>query len=150
MSQTTGLQTGNALFVNTDTSKIFIWNNRYQNDTFTLANATGSDITVPAGTLLGRVTASLKLIPLASAASDGSERPYGILAHDVLVADGTTFDDTVSVCVAGDVVSSKVELDGSDTLATPIGGYQISDLIGSFTVGIKLVDSTENTAYDNQ
>lgn len=151
MSQEVILNTGNQAIINTDTSKMFVWNNRYETATFAKAeNDTGSAITVPKGTLMGRVTSTLKLKELASGAADGSQTPVGILAHDVVIENEVTFDGTVTICVAGDVVEDKVVLQGSDTMNTTVGGRTIHDLIQASTVGIKLVGDIDNSAYDNQ
>lgn len=147
MSTATEVNSGsNFLHTRYDRSKIFLGENRYLNSQ-TVLNAGGSTATFAAGTLLGRVTASGKLVPLASGSTDGSETPVGILAQDVtLAASGET---QASVCVAGNVLKSKVVLDGSDTMATTIGGRTIADLIGAETVGIMLLDADELSATDN-
>ncbi|MCK4883276.1 MAG: head decoration protein, partial [Candidatus Diapherotrites archaeon] len=109
----------NQLHVEYDISKIFVFSNRYETET--LLNASGGVKTFLPGTLLGRVSASLKLVPVASGASDGSEIPVGILATEVTdLAD--TSEETVQVCISGDVVESKLILDGSDTVDTLIDG----------------------------
>jgi len=128
-----------------DRSQIFVGDNRYETGTYT--NGTGSTKDLAKGTLMGRIHATGKLTPLASAASDGSQYPVGILADDYSVLD--TASATVTICVAGDVVSSKIVLDGSDTLETVISARRIKDRIGADTVGIKLVATDELTGYDN-
>ena len=97
---------------------------------------------------MGRITASLKLVPVASAAVDGSQFPVGVLKTQVSdLADAT--DATVNVCISGDVVESKVILDGADTMDTIIDARPIKDRIAADTMGIKLVDSFELTGVDN-
>lgn len=150
MSQTVVNNTGNQAQVNTDTSKIFVFDNRYENSTYDKTNSTYDDIVIPAGTLMGRIAATQKVIPLASGASDGSQFPIGILAEDVTVPASSTVSKSVSICVAGDVAQSKIVLDGSDTLSTVISARSIFDRIQADTVGIKLVSTTEMTDYDNQ
>jgi hypothetical protein len=144
-SQTIRNNTGQQITVDTDRSKIFLWKNRYESGNYT--NAGGSAVVLAAGTLLGRISATGLLIPLASAASDGSQYPVGILADDYTVAAGATV--ALAYCVEGDVATEKVVLAGSDTMNTPISGRRIFDRIGADTVGIKLVSSTEMTDYDN-
>lgn len=140
-------QTDNLLHVEYDVAKTFVFDNRYKSGQ-TLLNASGGVLTFPVGTLLGRISASLKLVPVASAASDGSEKPFGILATEATdLADAG--EKTVNVCVFGDVVESKVALDGSDTMNTLIGGVTIRDLIASETQGINLVADTAMTQSDN-
>jgi hypothetical protein len=147
-SQTTPVNTNSQMTVNTDLSKIFLWNNRYDKAQYT--NGTGAAVTLLAGTVLGRITASGKLLPLKSAPAigeEGSEIPLGILAHDVTVANGATVD--LSYCVAGDVAQEKIILQGADTLDTVISARRIRDRITGDTMGIKLVSGTEMTAFDN-
>lgn len=146
MSQNIVLNTGNQAIVTTDLSKIFVWNNRYEDYDYT--NPDGDyETTILAGTVMGRISATGKVIPLESGASDGSQLPIGILAKDYTVDAGA--DQTMSLCVAGDVAREKVLLQGSDTLATEVSSRRIDDRIGADTVGIKLVSGTEMTDYDN-
>lgn len=149
MEQTTGTNTNNQLTVNNDTSKIFIGENRHDTFDFEYENATYDDVTIKAGTLFGQIHATAKVTPLASGASDGSQFPIGILAHDVTIEAGDTFDGTVTLCVEGRVAEDKVILNGSDTLNTVVSNRTLRARIGADTVGIKLVASTEMTAYDN-
>lgn len=132
-----------------DTAKIFLWNNRYQKEEYT--NGTGAEVTLKAGTLMGRVHASGEIVPLTSTpavGSEGSQFPVGILNQDVTVANGVTVD--VYICVAGDVAEEKVILSGTDTLETVIADRRLRDRIAADTHGIKLVVSDELTAFDNE
>lgn len=140
------LNTGQQAITNYDVSKIFLWNNRYENGEFT--NSLYDDVTLRAGRLMGRVASSGKLKEHNSSATDGSQFPIGILANDHLVEAGDTV--TVSICIAGDVAEEKVILYGSDTMATPISSREIRDRIASDTAGIVLRSTTELTGYDNQ
>jgi hypothetical protein len=144
-SQTIGTSTANQLTVHTDTSKTFLWNNRFQTESYT--NGGGSPITLLEGTLMGRISATGKVIPLASAASDGSQFVLGVLNQDVTVAAGATVN--VAICVSGDVAAEKIVLAGSDTLDTAMSGRRIRDKIQGESMGIKLVACTENTGFDN-
>ena len=139
-------KTSNTLYTDYDVSKIFVFSNRYEKGV--LLNASGGVKTFNPGTLLGRVTASGKLVPVASGAVDGSQIPVGILKTTVSeLAD--TAEQQVNICIAGDVVESKVILDGSDNLNTVIDGRPIKDRIAGDTLGIKLVKSSELTDFDN-
>ena len=150
MGQTTGTNTNNQLTVNSDTSKIFIGDNRHDLFDYAYDNTAGpDDVTIPAGTLFGRIHATGKVTPLTSGASDGSQYPIGILREDKTILYGEEFDGQVTLCVEGRVAEDKVIFQGSDTLNTVISDRRLRDRIGSDTVGIKLVVSTEITAYDN-
>jgi hypothetical protein len=145
-TQTVSLNSGNQAIIKTDVSKIFLWNNRFESADYT--NGGGAPVTLPAGTLLGRINASGKVTPLTSAAVDGSQFPCGVLNEDWTVAAGAT--QKVSFCVAGDVAEEKVILQGTDTLSTVVSGRTIRDRIAGDTLGIKLVAGTELTKYDNE
>lgn len=142
---TTRNETSNHLTADSDRSKTFIFDNEFEAGT--LLNSSGGEKTFEVGTLLGRISASNKLIPLASAAADGSQYPVGILAEEVTLADAA--EATVNFCIAGDVNASKLILDGSDTLATAISGRTINDRIKGDTKGVRLVTVTDNTFTDN-
>lgn len=146
-------QNGRTVIAVTDTTKIFVRNNRYSNGTYSYTNSTYDDIVIPAGTVLGRIASSLNLTALASGANDGSQSPVGILAQDVTVLAGTTKTLTVSFCDSGDVNQNEIVLQGTDTLNTLITNASpsrtIRDSIGGDTVGVKLVVTTEGTQYDN-
>lgn len=137
---------GQQMVVNTDLSTIFLWRNNYRK--YTYNNSAYDSVTLSAGTLMGTVAATGWVKPLASGAADGSQFPTGILAQDYVVEGGDSVE--VFVCIDGDVAEDKVILSGSDTLDTTISSRRIRDRIGSDTVGINLVPSTENTSYDNQ
>jgi hypothetical protein len=139
--------TGNQSINRYDTSKIFVGHNRYETATYT--NDTGEEITLAAGTLMGRKHADGEIIPLESDASDGSQFPVGILNQAVTVADGDSVD--VSICVSGDVVESKVVfVNEYDDMDAVVSSRRLRDRIAADTVGIKLVGGDELTDYDNE
>jgi len=105
-------------------------------------------VTLEAGTLLGRVSATNKLVPHVSTASDGSQFPVGVLATNVVVGDGD--DKELTFCTAGEIAKGKIILGGSDTFDTVIAGRTINDRIKSDTAGIILVAADQLTAFDNQ
>jgi hypothetical protein len=144
-SQNITVQTNNQLTVNTDLSKIFIYNNRYEG--IKLYNAGGAPVTFTAGTVLGRLSANGKVVPFTSAAADGSQSIVGILANDYTVAAGATND--AQMCISGDVAAEKIALQGGDTLDTAVGGRLVRDKIKGETLGVNLVSGTEMTGYDN-
>lgn len=144
--QTVNLNTGQQAIIHTDTSKIFVWDNRYDN--FDYNNDGYDDVTLVAGTVMGRISATGKIKPLRSDNADGSQLPIGILNQGRVVAAGETV--TVAICVEGDVVTAKlVFAKTGDTVDTVVDGKRLRDRIGSDTVGIKLVGGTELTADDN-
>ena len=139
-------QTPNQIQVNTDTSKIFVWQPRSEVGDYT--NNSGGDLDLKAGTLMGRISATNLLIPLVGAAVDGSQYPVGVLMHDITVLD--TESAKLTICVSGDVVEEQLIIDAGDDLdTTVIGGRTLRDRIGGDTVGIKLVSTDELTDFDN-
>jgi hypothetical protein len=143
----TVLNTGQQATTNFDLSKIFIWNNRYENATY--INSGYTPATIPAGTVMGRIGATQNVVPLVSTASDGSQYPVGILACDLnAIAAGAT--QACTICVSGDVSQDKLVLQGADTLSTIVSSRSIFDRIGSDTIGVKITANTEMTQNDNQ
>lgn len=140
------LNTGQQAIINYDTTKIFLWDNRYENANYT--NSTYDPITLDAGTLMGRISATGAIVPLTSGASNGSQFPYGILNQTRTIAAGATV--SLAVCVGGDVAKEKVIFQGSDTFATVVSGKRLDDRIAGDTLGIKLVAGTQLTGFDNQ
>jgi hypothetical protein len=140
------LNNGQQMIVNTDLAKIFVWDNRFESANYT--NSTYDPVTLPAGTLMGKISATQEIVPLTSAASDGSQFPVGVLNQTSVIAAGATV--ALAYCVSGDVVESGVILQGADTMDTVISSRSIRDRIGADTVGVKLVGSTELTGFDNQ
>ena len=68
------------------------------------------------GAVLGRVTASGKLVLVNSAGTDDGRRtPYGILLEAV---DATSADKPAAVALSGEFNSSKLVFGGTDTAAT--------------------------------
>jgi hypothetical protein len=103
-------------------------------------------VTIPEGTVMGRISATGLLTPLASAAVDGSQYPVGILIGDRTIEEGTTQD--VFVCDDGDVAEEKVILQGADTLDTVVDGRRLRDQLK--VIGVKLIAATEMLNTDNQ
>lgn len=145
-SGTTVINTGNQMITNYDNRKIFVWNPRSESASYN--NSSYDDVTLAAGTLMGRIASTNKIVPLTSGASDGSQFPVGFIAETTTVVAGDTVD--IDIIVSGDVDENMITLQGSDTLATVISSRTLRDRIGADTVGIKLVGGTEMTATDNQ
>jgi hypothetical protein len=152
MSTATVVGSGsNFLHTRYDRSKLFLSGIERTLRDQTLLNSAGVETTFPIGTLVGRVSASGKLIPLASAASDGSQYPIGVLVRDYTV-DATSEITNATVAIAACTVDgSKLALDGSDDLDTTVtnaGASTIRDLIHARTQ-LLLVDATELGKTDN-
>lgn len=75
------------------------------------------------GTLVGKITASGKVIKSLTAAVDGSQTPYGIVAHDV---DATAADKEGLIYVSGNFNAHKVILGAGWTAATAARSLMIN------------------------
>jgi len=113
--------------------KLFIFDNRFDTAVYT---AGGSPVTIPKGTVMGRIAATSKIVPMTSAATNGSQYPIGILAATYTVAANAS--QTMTFCVSGEVDEALIDLQGSDTLATVVELKTIRDRIGSDSLGIDL------------
>lgn len=146
-SQSVVENTGNQAHITTDLSKSFLWD--YATAPYSYTNDSYDAVTLAAGTVMGRISATGKVIPLQSDASDGSQFPIGIVLESRTVDAGDTV--TLSLVVSGKVAVSKLIFTKSgDTIATVVSGKRLDDRLGSDTVGIHLETSTENSGYDNQ
>lgn len=143
------INTANFLSANTNRAKLFLKNKRFHKGTFYLANSTYDDVTYPEGTVLGRIAASRRLVPLDKNATDGSQYPVGILGQSVTIAAGDTANQTVAFCVFGDVAKDLLGFVAGTDLDTVIEHKTVFDRIGSDTLGIYLVTTVENTDFDN-
>lgn len=144
MSQTLGINNGQQLTVNTDTSKIFLWDNRFDKGSY--ANSTYVTATILAGTVVGMTTAGA-LVPFTSGASNGSQYIVGILNEDHVLEAGESKE--IYFCVSGDVAEEMLLFQGSDNLGTVVGGRRVREKIAAETVGINLIASTDLTKNDN-
>jgi hypothetical protein len=148
----------NPAIYNYSTRNIFVWNNRFNSISATYTNSTGSEVTLEAGMLIGRIAATGLVVQSVSTATDGSQVPIGILTQDYTVANGDSVN--VSFCIQGDVDYGMLVFGGSpvDTLSTVIS---LTDS-GSATVkigtigeilngkGILPINTSEMTYRDNQ
>jgi hypothetical protein len=150
----TSTYTGGMLITNYDFAKIFVWDNRYKSATYT--NGTGSEVTLAAGTIMGRVAATNKVLPWSAAATDGSQFPRFVLANDYTVANGAS--ETVTFCFYGGVATNTLTIPTTSPVQTLTNIVYLNDgttVVGTAedclnAAGIFLVGGTENTFYDNQ
>jgi len=150
-SSTTQTQNDNFAHIDYDTSKTFIWNNRYDRATF--KNDTGGEVTIKPGALLGRIASTNQLVQHDATGTDGRQFPVGVAAEEITVADTNTAD--LTYCIMGDVVEPHLIQIGSQALDTVIGGgttaqeyhRTVRDAVQG--QGIRLVASIEATQPDN-
>lgn len=146
------LNTGQQAITNYDVSKIFVFENKFQDAPYN--NSAYADVTLQMGTVMGRVTGTGYIKPCVSTATDGSQVPIGVLNETRTFSAGFLGD--VGICVAGSVVAEKlIFVTATDNLDVSVasGGVtkRMRDRIASDSVGILLVeDSDELTKFDNQ
>lgn len=130
-----------------DLSKIFLLNNRYENDNDVNNSGYGS-LNLLVGTVMGRVTATGSLVPCTATAVDGSQFPIGVLAQDLLnVLSGQTV--LASLCIAGDVAAEQLIFLYGDTLDTVVSGRRMRDQLQGGSAGIIIRFTTNMTDFDN-
>lgn len=134
--------TSNQLNINIDSSFIFLGSNSYERAEFTNG---GTEVTLLAGTILGRISATGKIKPLAIASTDGSQHFVGVLTESVTVAASATVN--LSICVEGCVAQDKLVFNAAEDLEDVVGGRQLRDIIAG--QGIKLVATDELSNFDN-
>lgn len=115
---------------------LIIWDPVYDDDT--IIDAGGE--TYPAGTLLGRLTASSKLTKYESGNSDGSEIPVAVLQDELVLVAAT--DTPVRPIIGGRVRRGDLLHDGS-----PITQLE-ADALRDF--GIVPLNTTQLAELDNQ
>jgi hypothetical protein len=149
----------NPQIANFDTSKLFLGRNYY--DTATYTNSSGSEVTIEAGRLLGRVTSSNLIALQDKDNTNGSQVPLGVSASEYVVANGASA--TITYAISGIVAAEMLEFASGETLATTINliGTDGSSPAGVATIplgtikdimqrsGFQIITSTELTAIDN-
>lgn len=121
---------------NNDTRSLVVWDPVFDDDT--IIDAGGE--TYPAGTLLGRLTASSKLTKYESGNSDGSEIPVAVLRDEIVLAAAT--DTAVRPIIGGRVRRGDLLHAGS-----PITQLE-ADALRDF--GIVPLTTTQIAELDNQ
>jgi hypothetical protein len=137
----------NQRFVGTDVSKVFLGNNTTQKEEY--VNNSGYDpISLPPGTVMGRIAGTDIVVPCTSAATDGSEQPIGVLMQDLEIDSGDTVNAVL--CNGGDIAAEKISFyHPTDSLNSQVDGVRMKDLLLRNTT-IKLIWSDEMSGdYDN-
>jgi len=145
-SNSVDFNNGTQLQVNTNLAKLFPYVKEQKQYLYT--NSTYVDATILAGTVMGVIATTGKVVPMTSGASDGSQFPIGILAQDYTVEAGST--SSLSIMVQGWVRQDMILLQGSDTLSTVVSSRRIFERIGSDSCGIIIVSTVNATNYENQ
>ena len=148
-SQSTPVSQGNQRFTNTDTRKVVKWNNRYQDQEVILNNSSYAPWVFPAGTVMGRITSTGRVVPMYAPGADGSQFPVGVLLNDMSVEAGATVK--AAICVQGDVNEYALSMfysgDTLDSTVTNANSRKVRDLLQA--QGLYLQKPSEMTFTDN-
>jgi hypothetical protein len=123
--------------LNHDPRGIVIRDDEYADETLT---ATGAG-TYAAGTLLGRITASGKLLPWETGAGDGSETPIAILMDETVFAGAG--DVGIRALINGQVRQGKL-------VAHNAGTITVKEIDSLRDYGILVKPVRQLDGYDNQ
>lgn len=130
--------------VNFDQSKIFIGSNRFESRLF---ESNAGQVVLVEGQVMGEVSATGEVVPLKSAAIDGSDLPFGILTDSITIEIGEI--PSLTMCIFGEVAREKVVFDGADDFDTVVSGRRLETRITADTMGIQLQTTDELTEFDN-
>jgi len=136
------VQTNNQLFQEYDTSKFLLGFNSFINADLT---ASGADVATLQGLVMGRISATQKIVALDKDATDGSQYPVGVCVIDKIVADGTT--ENLTLVNKGRIAESKINFADVETLNTVVGTKILRDWLND--LGLILETGTELTKVDN-
>lgn len=142
------LQTGNQLISNFDLSKFLLGFNSFAQPIPSVA-ASGADVVLLQGMVLGRISGTGLIVPADSASVDGSQFPIGCAIIDQTILDGDT--DPVNIVNKGRVAESKINFDQSvtaDDLDAVVDGRTYRDWLND--IGLELMAGEELTGIDNQ
>ncbi len=145
-SNSVGYNNGQQMQVNTNLAKLFPYIKEQKQYVYT--NSGYVDAALLAGTVMGVIAVTGKVVPMTSAATDGSQFPIGILAQDYTIEAGLS--SSLSIMVQGWVRQDMILLQGSDTLSTIVSDRRIFERIGSDSCGILIQSTVNATNYENQ
>lgn len=151
---TTQLNNSAELFTDYDNSKFLLGFNSFTNGTIT---ASGADVDITIGEIFGQIASTGKIVPMSSAAADGSQYPYGVAIAAQKVVNGASA--VITLVNKGRVDSGKLGFQNSDTLDTAVGALGTA-VDATFNekrtyrallndLGLELCDSDELTKVDN-
>ena len=144
--KTIGTNTSNQLNVDYQSKNLLRGNNEFSYGDVT---ASGADVELTMGEVMGRISATGKLVPLLHSASDGSQYPAGLAYFGInatkTVTDGTT--DSIELVYQGRVDASLINFGTASTLDSVVGGRTVRDWLRD--IGLVLIDPQEQTGFAN-
>jgi hypothetical protein len=139
-------QTRNQLHSLYNTAKFLLGFNSFISAEMTAAAGDG---VLTEGLVMGRISATQKIVPLDKDATDGSQYPVGIVIEPQTIANGVTA--SVVLVNKGRVAESLITFkDGAMTTPIGVANHQkiLRDHLGD--MGFELMGGEELTGYDNQ
>lgn len=137
---------GGMRVTNYSNEKLLLFGCDFTSATYTSEDA--YDETLAIGTVMGRIAATGKVVPIDSAASDGSQFPVGVLTATYEVASGS--DVEVRMVVSGEINGNMLVFPNGEDLDTIVSSKQMRDRLASDTVGLILSFPDELSELDNQ
>ena len=124
----------------------------FKSDGGTLAQDAGETIPTARMTVLGQVSASLKLVPLVSTATDRRQFPFAILNQEAIPAADVVAGDVelTNIVKGGDGKINKASIvfhNGTDTLDTIVSGRTIESYLND--KGLFFKDVVDIVGYEN-
>ena len=146
MEHTIKVQNSNSLFVEYNVSKLLLGFNGFITGVVT---ASGAAVTLTQGMIMGQIAATGKIVPMKSAATDGSQYPFGIVLNGEVVADGTS--STINLVNKGRINENIVKFEGTDDMDTAIGATNNLRTYRALLndMGFEFEIADELTAVDN-
>jgi hypothetical protein len=139
-------KTGNNIVTNYDTTKIALGDNKFITAEYTSTDA----ITIPEGTVFGRIHATGKIAILDKDANNGSAYPVGVFYNGIGGSKtvGATTTVELTLINKGSIDASKLAFAAGTTIDSVVGVKQIKDWLND--LGLVLVSGSQLTAVDNQ
>ena len=145
VTQVTADTNGSQQIANYETSKLLHGCNEFTSGTVT---AVGSDVTLTAGLVMGRISATGLLKAIDKDSTDGSQMPVGICIVDQVVSEGTSA--TITLVNKGKINESLITISDGE-LTTAIGPSNNQRILRDWLNDLGLILETldELTGYDN-
>lgn len=147
MTTLTTVRSGGQTITSIDNSELALGSNEFITAEYT--NGTGSEITIPEGTVFGRITTGKKAAILSYDATDGSKNPLGVLYNGIagskVVAIGATVE--ITLITKGDIDGSKLAFASDTTVDSVVDGVILSDRLNQ--IGLNIQSINQLTKLDN-
>jgi hypothetical protein len=141
---TVSFNNGQQLQVNTNLAKLFPFEKEMLS--YQLTNSTYGTVTYQAGTVMGVVGSTGEIVPVDSAATNGSQTPVGVLAQDYTLDAGES--KNVYIAVRGWVRKDMLIFKVGQTINSIVSNRRFFELLLAAGLFIQTTESCTN--YENQ